>query len=130
MRIPLPQKNRIENNSEAAYRIMAHLKMIDYELECMKDNNVQDLKKILSQASKYYSDTFKIKLKQHFLNHPEKYNYLIEHIEHGRMVSLQALFTLMFDCNTKGLEFFYDALIASIEDKPVNEQQKLIEYEK
>ena len=116
-------EQRMKNNSEAAYRIAAHLKMIDYELECMKDNNVQELKKILSQASQYYKDVFKIKLKAHFINQPKIYEYLVQHIENDRLIVLQALFTLMFDCNTQGLEFFYSALENSITEKPENENQ-------
>jgi len=111
------QQNKIKNNSEAAYRIMCHLKMIDYELESMRDNNIQGLKNILKKASEYYSNTLKISLKAHYINQPEIYKNIIETIEHERMVSLQALFQLQMDCNSQGLEFFYDALINSLTDE-------------
>jgi hypothetical protein len=113
MKIPISQKQKIENNSEAAYRIMAHLKMVDLELEAMRDGNIQDVKKILSEASKYYEDTLKRRLKRHFdkENMPLAYDDLVSHAEHERMVSLQAVFALLFDCKSRLLEYFYEQII-------------------
>lgn len=113
MKIPIDQKKRIEDNSEAAYRIMSHLKMIDYELESMRDRNIQDVKRILSDASKYYNDTLTKRLKKHFEkeNMIRAYEDLMFHSEHERMVSLHALFTLLFDCRTQLLEYFYEKII-------------------
>jgi hypothetical protein len=129
-RIPPTHKQRLENNSEAAYRIVAHLKMIDHELEAMRDSNIQDVKRILTKATNFYKDVFRVDLKKHFADKPEVFNYLVEKMDDDKIVSLQALFDKLFHHDTTTIEIIYDDLteIEMTAIKNHNQNQKTIEY--
>ena len=82
--------------------------MVDYNMQCIKMENVGIFKKIVSDATKYYSDTLLIRLK--YIQNEGAYMMLKKYLDNDKLIELQAINNTLFDVDLDGLQKIHESL--------------------